>query len=240
MTDTHVGSWEDGSAFGGAVDDDRIIGRDSELAELERVFARGRSRLVLLVGGPNTGKGRLLRELRARAAAYPCTLVPADPSDGEGAPWLVVNKQSTVDDFRRLSTVPSDTEVNRESSGRSDFDVILIYGYRPDEDFHEWFSGEFIPQLARASPPRKVIVAAGADDVALLEEQADRKVVLGPLPREAVLAELHAIDAAIADKLQPSELEVYADAIVSDPSLLTALRHLLPLTPAGPAAGASG
>lgn len=218
------------------MDDDLIVGRDSELAELEEVLADGRSRLVLLVSGPNMGKGRLLRELRARTAAYPCTLVPADPSDDEGVPYLIVNKLSTVDDFRRLTTAPSDAEVNREGSKRSDFNLILIYGYRPDEDFHEWFSREFIPQLAEASPPRKVIVAAGTDDVAQLEGLADRKVVLGPLPREAVLAELHAIDTAIADKLQPSELEVYVDAIVSDPSLFTALRHLLPLTSGGPAA----
>jgi hypothetical protein len=217
------------------VDDDFMIGRDSELAELEKVLASGRSRLVLLAGGPNTGKGRLLRELRVRAAAFPCTLVPADPSDGEGAPWLVVNKQSTVDDFQRLTTVPSDAAANREGLRRSNFDLILIYGYRPDEDFHVWFSREFIPPPAEVNPPRKVIVAAGADDVAQLEGLADRKVVLGPLPREAVLAELHEIDAAIADKLQSSELEVYADAIVSDPSLLTPLRRLLPLTPAQPA-----
>lgn len=222
------------------MDEDLIIGRDRELEELEEAVAGGRSRLILLAGAPGTGKGRLLREFRTRAAAYPCALVPADPPDGDGAPWLVVNKQSTVDAFRPLTTVPSDDEVHREvhrkDAKRRKFDLILIYGYRPDEDFHYWFSGEFIPQLAQASPPRIVIVAAGEDDVAELEPLAVRKVVLGPLPREAVLAALHKIDAVIADKLQPSELEVYADAIVRDPALLTALRHLLPLTTAGPAA----
>jgi hypothetical protein len=119
----------------------------------------GRARLILLVGSPNTGKGRLLREFRVRAASYPCRLVPEDAADGGGAPWLVVNKQSTVDDFRRLATIPGSAEANQQGQRRNNFDVILIYGYRPDEDFHQWFSGEFIPQLDQASPPRKVIVS---------------------------------------------------------------------------------
>jgi hypothetical protein len=211
-------------------DDNPMIGREVELKTLEEAVTGTRSGLVLIVGGPGTGKGRLLRELRARAAAYPCRLVPPDPADDVEPPGLLVDKQCTVDTFRRATAPPPDAEVNADYSMSRDFDLILVYGYRPEEDFHDWFTGEFLPGLAEVRPPRMVVVAGSAGDVAALEHLADRQVVLGPLPRDAVLAELRAIDAGLADRLQEPELELYADAIVGDPALLGALRQVLPLT----------
>jgi hypothetical protein len=202
------------------------------LAELEDALASARPGLVLLVGGPSTGKGRLLKELRARATAYPCTLMPADHSPDAGEPWLVVSKQSTVDDFRQLIAPASEAGATQEYSERKNLEVVLVYGYRPEDDFHRWFTGEFLTGLAGGSAPRMVVVAGSPDDLSGLEPLADRRVMLKPLPREAVVAELREISAMIADSLQEQELELYADAIVADPSMYAALRHLLLLTPA--------
>jgi hypothetical protein len=210
---------------------DRMIGRESELQALETVLASARPGLILLVGGPRTGKGRLLRELRARAGRYLCVVTPHDVSADPNAPWLVVDKQLTVEEFRRATAAPGGAEI-AEHSHPHRCELLLVYGYRPEEDFHYWFAGEYVPEGAKASPPRVVVVAGGAGDVAGLESLADLKVILGPLPREAVTAELRALDAAIPDRLAERELEIYADAIVADPSVIEALRHLLPLTPA--------
>lgn len=210
-------------------DDDPLIGRDAELATLEGVLSSARPGLVLVVGGPRTGKARLLRELRARCGAYPCTLVPPDMRAEEAAPWIVIDKQLTVDDFRRATARASD-DVAQQQMRRRNIKVILLYGYRPDEDFHEWFTREFVPGLADPDAPCVVVVAGNAGDVAALTPLAKRQVLLGPLPRDAVVAELRAIDARLTDRLQEGELDVYADAITTDPSVLGALRHLLPLT----------
>ena len=211
-------------------DNNPTIGRDIELAKLEEALAEMRSGLVLVVGRPSTGKGRLIRELRARATMYPCVLVPAYSSTDKSSLWLVINKQSTVEDFSEATVPPSETRAESEPSTGHDFALVLVYGYRPDEKFHRWFTGEFLRSLATSSPPRMVVVAGTPEDVAELKPLADRQIVLEPLSRNAVVTELRKISAAIADRLQERELELYADAVVADPSLLGALRHLLPLT----------
>lgn len=208
------------------------------MASLEDSLAAGRPALILVVGGPNTGKRRLLEEFRARSAAHPCRLVPEEDSDRAEPAWLIVDKQSTIDEFR-AAIAPHDDQANASSLARCSLDVILIYGYRPESDLHEWFTGTFIPDIAHPNNPRLVVVAGSAADLVELEPIAHSQVVLGPLPREAVVAELRAIDSQIADHLKPNELEIYADAVVGDPSLLDDLRDVLPLTPAGrPAAEA--
>jgi hypothetical protein len=214
------------------VSDEFIIGRDTELAQLEEALSSARPGLVLLVGKPATGKGRLVRELRKRAASYPRTLVPADPSSDGGAPWLVVNKQSTVEDFRRATVPSNEAAITMEASARPRPELVLVYGYRPEEDFHRWFAGEFLPGLAVVMPPRVVVVAGSAEEVAGLEPLAYLKVVLEALPRETVIAEFRRFSAGIEDKLEERELEIYADAIVADLSLFNTLCQLLSLTPA--------
>jgi hypothetical protein len=232
---------------------------------LEEVLASRRSALVLVVSGPKTGKGRLLREFRVRSASYPCRLIPGEPSSEHDALWLTVDKHTMVDEFRRATDTPGDAQAIPDDSTEPTVEVILIYGYRPQPDFHEWFVGTFIRGLGgrpleqgadvsqllgresakssrreRARLARMIVVAGGASDLAELEPIADRRIVLGPLPRDAVVAELRRADAAIADHLEDGELEIYADAIVDDPSLLESLRALLPLTRPVPRSSATG
>ena len=82
-------------------------------------------------------------------------------------------------------------------------------------------------------PGDDAFFAGGPGDLAGLEGVADRRIALGSLLRDDVVAELRRIDAAIADHLEDAELEAYADAVVADPALIDDLRAVLPLT--GPA-----
>lgn len=210
-------------------DDGPIIGRDTEMRQLTGALASGNPELILLVGGPATGKGRLLRELRTRAPGYRWSLVPAVPAD-ERKPWLTADKQCTISWFSEELAKAGEATAGLKRSGSA---LVLMYGYHPDEEFGRWFTREFLPRRKKGRKGGQrcmVIVAASAADAEPLRPLADRRVELGPLPREAVIAELLAIDAAIDDKLQGPELEMYADAIIADPSVTHALRHLLPLT----------
>jgi len=133
-------------------DDYPLVGRDSELATLVEALESRKPGLILLVGGPKTGKSRLLRELRKRAADYPWTVLPAETNRGD-EPWLVVDKQCTVVDFRRAIERSHSDEADRELTGRSDLDVVLVRGYWPEIDFHDWFTtGSFPPWPRRGHP----------------------------------------------------------------------------------------
>ena len=55
--------------------------------------------------------------------------------------------------------------------------------------------------------------------------------MVGPLQRDAVVAELRTIDVTINDRLDEREIDLYADAIKTA-ALLETLRQVLPLTSA--------
>jgi hypothetical protein len=212
-------------------DDGRVIGRDAEVAVFDALLQTDRSRLVLLIGSARSGKAGLLRHLYAQAAAAACTIVPGEVADG-AEPWLRVDKDLAVDEFRRAVAQPNDPTPSGQQLNRNPI-VVLVYGYRPEEDFHEFFTRDFVPEIKNSpTPPRIVVVAGTAGDVARLDGLATDRVLLGPLPRDQVVAELRAIDAGIDDHLSEHEIEVYANAVATSPSLLGALRQLLPLTSA--------
>lgn len=219
----------------------RLIGRDEELAKLEALVGSRTSALALVVGGARSGKSRLLWELRARASQYPCSVVPQDESEDPERPWVVIDKQLTVDKFRSALAEPPDVASSAGGSDpltRRDPTLVLVYGYRPEPDFHEWFTREYIPDLLGGTTPRVVVVAGSAADLEELQSFPSLRIALGPLPREAILEELRSISAGIADPLEASEFDRYSEAISADPSVLDALRVLLPLGPSSaPSAG---
>jgi hypothetical protein len=164
--------------------------------------------------------------------------LPAVSSDEEHVPWLVIDRKVTADIFRETISPANFDDGNLSSADtwqperRAAFDLILIYGYRPEEDLHEWFTRQFLAGADDTARTRLVVVAGSAGDVTALEPLSYAKVMVGPLQRDAVLAELHTIDEAISDRLEDREFDLYSDGIATDPSLLGALRHVLPLTSA--------
>jgi hypothetical protein len=239
-------------------DNDPILGRDAELALLDEVLASGQPQLVVLSGAPGIGKGRLLRAVRARAERAGRMVLPAQPDDAN-APWLVIDKKTTIGEFIEATTVPepeSDfgedrprhagasgeyrvlTPADLARGGRSGDRpvVVLICGYWPDEEFGRWFTAEFAGLRARSVPRRTIIIAATkADGEPLLRHQGlvDRVMDIAPVRAETMLAELRSIDERISDKLMERELDTYAGALSEEPSLLGAFRRLLPLTGRG-------
>jgi AAA ATPase domain len=232
-----------------------IVGRAAELALIDEVLASGQPQLVLLVGAPGIGKGHLLRAVRARAARAGRVVLPAQPKDAS-APWLVIDKKTTIEEFIEATTIPEpesgfETDRARRPPGASgEYPVltsvgrtrrrpgglpvvVLVYGYWPDEMFGQWFTAKFASQRAESVPRRTIIITAtSADAEPLLRHPGlvDRVVNIVPLPAETMLSELHAINDQISDTLTERELDLYAEALASEPSLLDAFRRLLPLT----------
>ena len=208
---------------------DTAVGRDAELAVLEEELSGARAGLVLVVGEPRIGKSHLLRALRWQAAARGTVVVPEDAdSDGE---WVSVDKQMTIEDFRRkITSRLGSIGSHRDELGPEGVHLVLVYGYRPHDEFHAWFTHEFVPGLADGTPRRVVVVSGTAPDLANLAPLAHRQIFLGPLPRAPVVAELRALNERLADRMSDVELQAYADAVTTDPGLLDAFIHLLPMT----------
>jgi hypothetical protein len=208
-------------------DEGPIVGRDEELAALEQELAAGESGLLLLVGVPRIGKARMLRELRAMAVGRDYPVVPADTGASD-RPFLVIDRHCTIRKFE--DDLPAATDGDGHDGRDGALHVVLVYGYRPDDDFAAWFTGTFLRSLPDRRPPLLIAVAGMVSDVHSLESHARRRIVLARLPRDAVVAELCAVSARIAEPLQGAEVDRYADAVVADPALLDAFRELLPLT----------
>lgn len=213
--------------------DEPLVGRETELGTLLDVVSRGEPAFILLIGEPRMGKDRVLRELRTRIASYPYFVVPEASAASGDPPWLTIDKQTTPDTFSaeitpsRPDEVPSPEATGSNSPWLVDLYVILVYGYRPDKRFDAWFTQEFLPRLRTARPPRIVVLAGYASDVRHLEPLADKRVLLGPLARAAVEADLRALNNEITEKMDEPELQAYTDAVAKDPALLVALRTLL-------------
>lgn len=208
---------------------DAALGRDAELAVLEKELSGASAGLVLIVGEPRIGKSHLLRALRGRAAERGTVVLPEHAaSDGE---WVSVDRQTTVEDFRRkITSRLGSVGSHRDELGPQGVHVVLVYGYRPHDEFHTWFTHEFVPGLGDGTPRRVVVVAGTASDLADLAPLAHRQVFLGPLRRAPVVAELRALNERLADRMSEVELQAYADAVTTDPGLLDAFLHLLPMT----------
>ena len=241
---------------GNLIDEGLIVGRDAELAQLDEVLASKRPQLVVVTGAPGIGKGRLLREARARAERAGCLVLPAQPADPR-APWLVIDKKTSIAEFAEATTVVPEPE--------SDFDgdrsrpwkasgayrvltpddrsrggppryrpvVVLVYGYWPDEEFGRWFTTEFAGKRDRATPPRTIIIAATRTDAEPLVRRqglVDAVMQITPVSARTMLAVLRAIDERISERLTERELDAYSRALSDGPHLLNAFRRLLPLT----------
>jgi hypothetical protein len=200
-----------------------LVGRDAELRALDEELSAASSGLVLVIGKPRVGKARILRELRAMAAHQNYRVVP-EAEGLDSSPFFVLDRRCSIDEFRIALADPNASGIEAPPT------LVAIYGYRPDEDFHAWFTQDFLPSLSRRHPALLIVIGGMSGDVQDLEALARRRLELGPLPRDAVTAELRAISVQIADPLTEGEVERYADAVVDDPALLDALRELLPLT----------
>jgi AAA ATPase domain len=209
--------------------DDEVLGRDAELGLLDQLLDRGASALVLVTGGPRSGKSRLLRALRPRAHSRHWLVLP-DDSASEGV--FTVDKATTIAELE-MALCPSVPEAGSdwvETLDARQRQLVLARGYRPTEEVHEWFVAELLRPAEATGPPRIVVVAGDARDLERLEQHAAKQIELGPLPREPVVAALRSLDATLKDPLEDKELEAYAEAIRLDPSLLEPLRRVLTLT----------
>jgi hypothetical protein len=72
-----------------------LIGRDAELAMLDRALARARSALLLVTGAPNIGKSTLLREIRTRAEARHYRILPENTEWDPPQTGIVIDKTMT-------------------------------------------------------------------------------------------------------------------------------------------------
>jgi hypothetical protein len=222
-----------------------LVGRDSELAVVTDVLAKGDSGLVLIIGAPGLGKRSMLREIRKQATGR--LMVPGETTTTGAAPahpdpnaqadrpeWLTVDGDTTIGDFlNAINSDPNDDSADVSSVGTQPPTVILIYGYHPTDAFNEWFNS-YLSLSDDEKKRRPTIFLAGfPSDVKHLAPLAARVIELGPLPRQPVADRLIAINADITNKLDDHEIDAYSALICTDPSLLDALSNLLRLEDTG-------
>jgi hypothetical protein len=207
-----------------------LVGRDKELSTFDRVIAAGKSALIIVTSDPNMGKSSLLGAFGQRAKQRDYIVFPEATTPEGFSTSISIDRKITKEEFRQAISLPLTAgaitntdlyEVNSKSA------LILIDGYRPQQEFEDWFINEFILQSAAATPPRIVVVAAAASDVERLKPYATKEMLLKPIARRAIVTYLHTLNDTLQDKMQEKEIRVYAGALCQKPSLIEALGRLL-------------
>ena len=145
-----------------------LVGRDAELAILDKAIAAGQPMLILVTSEPKMGKSSLLWELRLRAESRHYRVIPEVAASEASQKVLSIDKETTEERFcQAMSMTPTTDSLDRVALKEevSKPTLILIDGYRPQKQFEDWFTGKFIPMLKETRPPKIVIVAAYSSDV---------------------------------------------------------------------------
>ncbi len=117
-----------------------LVGRDREVAELERMLDRssaGEPAYALLVGEPGIGKSRLVERLADHAAQRGFLVATGRCAQDDGAPPLWPWSQA-LDDLARRDGRPLSSEVERLLSGNPDTDDVSEGAER--QAFRAWES----------------------------------------------------------------------------------------------------
>jgi hypothetical protein len=84
-----------------------FIGRDSEIAQLEKVLREGKQALVVISSKPGMGRPELLEELRSRAKNLNWRILPVVLKEEELPGTIAINRNTTTKDFReKVSLTP--------------------------------------------------------------------------------------------------------------------------------------
>jgi len=107
--------------------------------------------------------------------------------------------------------------------------LLSVDGYRPGQEFADWFEGRFIADVKKLTVPVVVIVANEPSTMETLRSNADLTITLGPLDRAAVRTHLESIGREVSPAMTEAELHVYVDQTSERPDLLGSLTRVLTL-----------
>lgn len=218
-----------------------LLGRDEELTQLHELLDANRGGLLLLVGRPHVGKQQLLRYLWRQLGARGRHLLLPSTADEE---FLRIDPRTEIEAFEQAVHADAEGHTVGFSGGR----VIGIYGYQPSTAFADWFTGRYLPGLAKSGARRgslrqsavgrleqpgvatTVVLAGFARDVeGLRSHAAAQPIVLQPLSVDIVKQHLVAKTAGLVEALSPAELDAYAQLVHDDAGVLNPLLRVLAL-----------
>lgn len=170
----------------------RLIGRETELAQIEALLQTRRAHIVVLTGDYGLGKSRLLTELAARVRARNITVLGVRAFEAEMGrpygPWL--------DALRQLPGVSLETLISNQKSRDSFFGTVSdLIGAREcavmfdDVQWLDASSAELLHYVARTNRERAVLFILAARGGELLDNEAALRVLRG-LRREGMVDEL--------------------------------------------------
>jgi hypothetical protein len=219
-----------------------LVGRESELAAFAAVLERAKPSVVLITGIPGTGKAALLQafEKMAREKGWRTTLRSDQRFLSVTSPMDEYQFYSQV---RECFALPGQTMLNQTRlTAVSDVMaqlapwsplLLLIDQYDPPPDFDKWFMTTFIETLRKSQEPFVLVISELPHRVAALQGKQNEFFALSPLTREEVQAHLASLGDEISPPLESVEMDVYVDAILQNPDLLSKLYRVLSLARSG-------
>ena len=117
--------------------------------------------------------------------------------------------------------------LKRASRVRGNAILLLIDGYYPEEEFGQWFTTRFLPDIKQEGARVLVIVALRHGDQEKLGPFADATISLGPLDRDEVRDHLLALSEKLDPPIEEKELKTYVEKACEEPEILDRLIHVL-------------
>lgn len=230
-------------------DEPVLVGLDDQLGLLSETLEDGQPLLVVIVGGPGSGKSSLLQALRAQADAAGWNTAPAAASE-----TFRVTTETTEETFstqvQTLMAVPSGQSFVEQSPGNSVVGtssgqqpllpilkqlrarvplLLLVDSFQATPEFADWFQNHFLRDVKRSGAPIIIAVAERPEAATRLSPLADLVVTLGTLDEQAIQQHFEMMGKQISPLMGEDELKVYVAAAYKEPEMLSSLTRALRL-----------
>jgi len=222
-----------------------IVGRDREIAAIDRVLKHRRPALIVVSGEVGVGKTWLLRRVEERAVreGWRTVRLPSGALLGFSAD---TTSASVIELVRRVPVAPhtNTADIVARTSGSPpegprSYDLVeqlrarapllfIIDGYRPSPELNTWFIAA-IEALKQSAATVVVLVAEVSAEVRDLAGLASHVIGLEPLAVDAVRRHFELLAGGLKIELSATELDSYVQAVCQNMGVLEQLTTVLEL-----------